>query len=101
MKETLENLSKTQYKPEFRVQYKKLGEEVQEEVAEAVGKLVSSYLTEPWNHPQVKFIPYREGVWRLKLGSRGEAVDHRVFFDVDDEGLIFLSVIHRDQAYQS
>lgn len=39
-------------------------------------------------------------VWRLKIGNRGGTVDHRVFFDVDDDGLVFLAVEHWDHAYQ-
>lgn len=100
MKETLENLSKTTYRPEFRQQFQKLDKDIQETVAQIIEELVEDYLTDPWHHPDVKYIPEGGEVWRLKVGSRGEKIDHRVFFDVDNDGLVFLTVEHRDQAYQ-
>ena len=100
LKETLENLSKTEYEKQFRVDYEKLSSEVQEAVAEAVETLATEYLTEPWNHPDVKYIQGQGKVWRLKIGGRGQTVDHRIFFDINDTGLLFLAVEHRDDAYQ-
>jgi mRNA-degrading endonuclease RelE of RelBE toxin-antitoxin system len=99
MKETLESLSKTSYRPAFRQQFRDLETQVQEAVAEAINDLVTHYRTHPWDHPHVKFIPNQGDIWRLKVGQRGQTVDHRVFFDIDDSGLIFLAVYHRDDAY--
>gem|GEM_PF-3480237 len=101
MKATLENLSKTAYKPEFLRDFKELGENTKLAVAEAIEELAADYLTQPWNHPQVKYIPRHGKIWRLKIGNQGQQIDHRIFFDITDEGLIFLTIQHRDHAYQS
>ncbi|MFC7213046.1 type II toxin-antitoxin system RelE/ParE family toxin [Saliphagus sp. GCM10025334] len=100
MRETLENLSKTTYKPRFQTDFEDLDETVKTSVAEAVEELVSDYLTDPWHHPNVKYIEAEGSVWRLKVGNRGQKVDHRIFFDINDNGLVFLSVSHRDTAYK-
>lgn len=100
MRETLENLSKTTFKPRFQSDFESLDEDVKNVVAEAVEQLVSDYLTNPWHHPRVKYIESEGSVWRLKVGNRGEKADHRVFFDISDKGLVFLTVEHRDTAYQ-
>ncbi|WP_394351136.1 type II toxin-antitoxin system RelE/ParE family toxin [Halorubrum sp. CBA1125] len=63
-------------------------------------ELCQDYLTEPWNHPQVKYIPSEGEIWRLKVDNQGQNVDHRIFFDVTNNGLVFLTVQHRDNAYQ-
>ncbi|MFP9061735.1 type II toxin-antitoxin system RelE family toxin [Natrialbaceae archaeon A-chndr2] len=69
-------------------------------VAEAIEKLVSDYLANLWHHPKVKYIVSEGNVWRLKVGNRGQKTDHRIFFDINDNGLVFLTVKHRDIAYQ-
>lgn len=101
LKETLENLSKTVFEKQFRLDYQELEDKAQGAVAETIEELAIDYLTDPWNHPQVKYIPDQGEIWRLKIGNQGRDVDHRVFFDINDEGLVFLAVEHRDQAYQS
>lgn len=101
LKETLESLSKTVFEKQFRLDYQDLEDKVQEAVAEAIEELATEYLTEPWNHPQVKYIPDQGEIWRLKIGNQGKDIDHRIFFDINDEGLVFLTVEHRDHAYQS
>jgi mRNA-degrading endonuclease RelE of RelBE toxin-antitoxin system len=98
MKETLENLSKTTYKPEFREKFEDLKPGQKKEIGSAIQELVTDYLTEPWNHPHAKYIPVHGEIWRLKV--KDEKTDHRVFFDINDEGLVFLTVEHRDTAYK-
>ena len=100
LKETLENLSKTVYEKQFRLDYEQLNEKVQTAAAEAIEELVEEYRTNPWNHPRVKYIPSQGEIWRLKIGNRAQEIDHRIFFDLNDEGLIFLTIQHRDNAYQ-
>jgi len=100
LRETLENLSKTVFEKQFQLDYEKLDEGAKEEVADAIKELVQEYLTEPWNHSRTKYLPSQGEIWRLKTGQRGQETDHRVFFDINDQGLVFLSVEHRDQAYQ-
>lgn len=101
MRETLENLSKTTYERQFRLDFEQLETEVKEAVAEAIQELADDYLTSPWTHPDVKYIESQGEIWRLKVGQQGQKVDHRIFFDIDDEGLVFLAVEHRDTAYDS
>ena len=100
LKETLENLSKTVFEKQFRLDYEKLSKEAREKVANSIEELATQYLTEPWNHPQVKYIPSQGEIWRLKVGNQGQETDHRIFFDITDEGLTFLTISHRDTAYQ-
>lgn len=100
LKETLKSLSKTVFEKQFRVDYKKLNTETQKEAAEAITELVEEYRTHPWDHPQVKYIPSNGEIWRLKIGNRGQKVDHRIFFDLNDQILVFLTINHREQAYQ-
>lgn len=57
LKETLENLSKAVFEKQFRLDYEQLNEQVQTTAAEAIKELVEEYRTNPWNHPQVKYIP--------------------------------------------
>jgi len=77
-----------------------LEEEVKEAVADAIEELVIDYLTDPWDHPDVKYIPSQGEIWRLKVGNRDQKVDHRIFFDITDNGLVFLGIKHRDHAYR-
>jgi len=100
LKETLETLSKTTFEAQFRQDFQALDAAVQAAVATAIETLATDYLTDPWHHPQVKYIASESEVWRLKVGSRGDPVDHRVFFDITDNGLVFLAVDHRDSAYR-
>ncbi|WP_218818943.1 type II toxin-antitoxin system RelE family toxin [Halorubrum vacuolatum] len=100
MKETLENLSKTTYRPEFLRQFEELNRETQNKAAQKKTELVEEYRTNPWKHPRVKYIPSQGEIWRLKIGNRGQKIDHRIFFDLNDEGLIFLTIQHRDRAYE-
>jgi len=68
------------------------------EVAESIQELTVDYLTAPWNHPRVKYIPSQGEIWRLKI--KKAHTDHRVFFDIGDEELVFLAITHRDTAYE-
>lgn len=100
LRETLASLSKTTFEKQFRLDFEALDDEVKEAVATAVEELATDYLTDPWHHPQVRYIASEGKIWRLKVGERGETVDHRIFFDITDNGLIFLAIEHRDTAYQ-
>jgi len=99
LKETLETLSQAVYERQFREDYEALDNVVQEAAAEAIQDLVENYRTYSWNHPDVKYIPDHGDIWRLKIGQRGQPVDHRIFFDIEDSRLLFLTIQHRDTAY--
>lgn len=100
MKETLENLSRTVYEKQFRHDYNALPRHIQQPIADAIHDLVETYRTHPWDHPDVKYIPDHGSIWRLKVGNRGSDIDHRIFFDITSDTILFLSVRHRDNAYQ-
>ena len=94
----LENSSATLFEQQFKADFEQLSTEARREVAASIQELTTDYLTAPWNHPRVKYIPSQGEIWRLKV--KKEHTDHRVFFDIGDEGLIFLAIAHRDTAYE-
>jgi len=57
LKETLENLSKASYEKQFLNDFQNLDENIKKEVVDALEDLVKNYLSQPWNHPKVKYIP--------------------------------------------
>lgn len=86
--------------PKFRERYSELEPEIQEKLVSAIEHLLNNYGNSPWNHPDVKRIESMN-VWRLKVGERNCETDHRIFFDIEDSEIKFLTLRHRDKAYSS
>ncbi len=77
---TLERLEKSQQ------------ERIRKKVKE-FGKQVNKYNINPRQHNNTKFIS-KDEQWRYRIG------DYRAFFDIYEDEIKFLSVIHRKKAYK-
>lgn len=87
--------------PSFRADFHDLNENVRDAARSKIRDVLDT-ADGPLAHDDVKFLQGRgdRGAWRISVGERGAAVDHRIFFDLDPDGTIyFLRIRHRDHAY--
>jgi len=83
-------------KEKFIERLSDLSPEIQKRVKSKLAEFqsqINDYGIDPREHNNTKFIATGR-VWRLRIG------DYRAFFDIEDNLISFLTILHRSQAYK-
>ncbi|MFB6144663.1 MAG: type II toxin-antitoxin system RelE/ParE family toxin [Candidatus Nanohaloarchaea archaeon] len=85
------------FSPEAVEEIRSLPEDVRQKIMSGIEELKNN----PTNHADAKLVQIDgKQVYRLKISEgRGEDLDHRAVFDIEDGKIRVYSVFHRDKGY--
>ncbi len=85
-----------EYKPVAQSSIQDLDEEVREIIEEKIKEVRENGI---FKHRNVGIVHDEEWgeIWRIK--AKNAIANHRVFFDIQDNKMVVLDVLHRDIAY--